>query len=247
MTTESRRAHGSAFTLIELLVVIAIIAVLAALLLPALSMAKQAGQSAACKSNLHQIGLALNLYTGEFQKYPLWMTTDRPALSFWDSKLLPYAANNRDLFVCPANKFAPKWTNNARLPQLNPSYGYNMSGSGRYGATVPSLGLDGGSNNRGAAGYVSEDQVKAPSDMIAVADAKQGSAGGGDMDADDFNPTNLLAELIVPRHNKGANAVFCDAHVEYAKRTVWLEKSDRARRRWNNDNEPHRETWPINN
>lgn len=50
------------FTLIELLVVIAIIAVLASLLLPALSRAKRSARSAACLSNLHQIGLALDLY-----------------------------------------------------------------------------------------------------------------------------------------------------------------------------------------
>jgi prepilin-type N-terminal cleavage/methylation domain-containing protein len=50
------------FTLIELLVVIAIIAVLASLLLPALGRAKRSARSAACLSNLHQIGLALDLY-----------------------------------------------------------------------------------------------------------------------------------------------------------------------------------------
>jgi prepilin-type N-terminal cleavage/methylation domain-containing protein/prepilin-type processing-associated H-X9-DG protein len=50
------------FTLIELLVVIAIMALLAAMLLPTLGRAGESGRSTACKSNLHQIGLALQLY-----------------------------------------------------------------------------------------------------------------------------------------------------------------------------------------
>jgi len=51
-----------AFSLIELLIVIAIIAILAALLLPVLNRAHEEGRATACVSNLHQIGLALQMY-----------------------------------------------------------------------------------------------------------------------------------------------------------------------------------------
>jgi prepilin-type N-terminal cleavage/methylation domain-containing protein/prepilin-type processing-associated H-X9-DG protein len=62
MKTMSKNNSGSAFTLIELLVVIAAIGILTALALPVFSRAKEAGRSTACISNLHQIGLALQIY-----------------------------------------------------------------------------------------------------------------------------------------------------------------------------------------
>jgi prepilin-type N-terminal cleavage/methylation domain-containing protein len=58
-------ARQRGFTLIELLVVIAIIAILAAMLLPVLAAAKEKGRRASCTSNLHQIGVALQMYTGD--------------------------------------------------------------------------------------------------------------------------------------------------------------------------------------
>jgi prepilin-type N-terminal cleavage/methylation domain-containing protein len=84
--------HGKskiAFTLIELLVVIAIIAILAALLLPALARAKERGNRAVCVSNLHQQGIALQLYTGDNRnllpdlRYPPYTTTPGTSVGLW--------------------------------------------------------------------------------------------------------------------------------------------------------------------
>jgi prepilin-type N-terminal cleavage/methylation domain-containing protein/prepilin-type processing-associated H-X9-DG protein len=59
------RASALAFTLVELLVTIAIIAILAALLMPVLGRGKESGRVAFCQGNLHQIGLALQLYVDD--------------------------------------------------------------------------------------------------------------------------------------------------------------------------------------
>jgi len=105
-TRRDEYASRGGFTLVELLVVMGIIGMLIALLLPAVQAAREAARRTQCRSNLRQIGLALDQYVdiqGVWGVYPdaammPSVTPEKPSLR---TVLGPFIEHSAGVFACP--------------------------------------------------------------------------------------------------------------------------------------------------
>jgi len=101
----------AAFTLLELLIVIAIIGVLASLLLPTFGRAKESARGTACLGNLHQTGIALQLYVQDNNnKLPVMRdVSPDPVVAATNTfpdihKVLASQLGNTSVLRCPSDK-----------------------------------------------------------------------------------------------------------------------------------------------
>ena len=119
-----------AFTLIELLVVIAILGLLAAILFPVFASVREKGRQTVCASNLHQLDLAVEAYTQDYDGHHPASTDVSPftGRSFvnsiaWAGRIYPYVKNT-PVFHCPTDATPGVTT---APPRVTVSYSLNSN------------------------------------------------------------------------------------------------------------------------
>ncbi|MEM6391382.1 MAG: prepilin-type N-terminal cleavage/methylation domain-containing protein [Planctomycetota bacterium] len=218
-----RIRHG--FTLIELLVVISIIALLVGILLPVLTSARASGRSAACSSNLRQIGIAHAAYVVDYDGWgtPYFYSVGLSGFpwyrTLWDGNYFPAqedggagagaSVEESSIIKCPeifqyeASTMAHRW-------KYNGSY----LGNGRL---VGKAQVQHGTFNY--IGSIRVESLNTPSDLLHFVDNNADQQNS--IQSSLFLNNIVNDEIIDFRHVGSANWLAYDGHVD----TVRLEEA----------------------
>lgn len=223
-----RRERG--FTLIELLVVIAIISILAAILLPALTRARIAARSASCKSNLRQIGMAVEMFKTEHHDfYP--QACNSGFTKFWWGTRSGYG---KDAVVDPLKGYLAPYLKGGGInscPQFVPAR-FELVAAGATAGYAYNSYYVGGNGNEIAPDWsnwpgmpAKDGEVPNPAQTVMFCDSAQIDPFGAssrlrenwllDPPSMNYNPPAPYKPqpLVHFRHGGTANVLFCDGHV----------------------------------
>lgn len=173
-----------------------------------------------------------------------------------------YSTRLGGVFLCPMDRGRNTQVGDTgdHLHPVISSYGYNVWG---IGFVTHGLGLGGASTFNPPEDMIlempqptRESSVRAPSEMLAIADGFSRSKRNewdGAKTGETVGPNNMGAHILIGSlipykkqvsfrtHRGRFNRVFCDGHVEVEDFNRPYALTDEYLRRWNNDNEPHRE------
>jgi len=227
-----RATNRNGFTLIELLVVIAIIAILAGMLLPALSRAKAAAQSIACKNNLRQLSLAWFLYVDDHDdRVPpnrdgtqqslseSWLPGDANTLEAHEklpqSILFSYI-NEVKIYQCPSDRDLLQMGETRRRRAFNYGLSFYLNGaSGSESFT--------GSYPQWAGHFVEKaSHIQRPTEtLVFIEEEEESNKGSVYMFFPE--PSTEWVSFPAERHGPACNLTFADGHADTWK-WEWTKK-----------------------
>lgn len=213
----------SGFSLIELLVVMGILAVLISILLPAMSAARQTGQSAACLANMHRLGVSTVMYLdkSEGQFFPFRLSTVNGATYvneygaaqprwqwFLGFELGAIIDPPRDSSGPWGDSFSTRMTNDYFVcPSLVGSFRYDIR-NGSYGYNYQYLGNS--RTDTAPPEYdnfpVSENEITAPDLTVLIADSRGAGPGHG-VHSYTLDPPRLAREKNAHRFGPGSGGI----------------------------------------
>jgi prepilin-type processing-associated H-X9-DG protein len=198
MPAEAGEVGG--FSLTELLFASAMLAVLAVLLVPALSTANDTSKAAVCLANMHQWGIAISMYSEEYNDYfphkavgtPVsssphaWYNTvpkyvNSPSLITLYAQGNPPTSKTKSIYSCPSATNCP-----ANPTDANPYYMYGLNN--RIDPNGPAL--------------YKRSQCTAPAQTLLFCE-NEGTFSG------------TTGKYCPARHSGGSNFAFVDGHAEW--------------------------------